>query len=139
MMSSLSWYWKMCYKKDILGLHWFKEYHGFTMVSIYCTKGSDTVLFCNRIKIWSRLGKYNDWVIIYFIEKVTEKEYCESFHKIVLYGFVNKIAQTIQVGSISDIDDDSIHSNGYYMVEFSSSTYKIRENKAIYGQVIEYG
>ena len=52
---------------------------------------------------------------------------------------MNKIAQTIQVGSISDIDDDSIHSNGYYMVEFSSSPYKLRENKAIDGQVIEYG
>ena len=55
---------------------------------------------------------------------------------IFLNDFVNNPAQTIKVGSIGAIYADNKHSHGYYMVEFSSSPYTLKENKNIDGQVI---
>ena len=50
---------------------------------------------------------------------------------------VNKTSQTIQVGSIYAVDAGNRHSHGYYMVEFTSLTYNLQEDKSIDGKVIE--
>ena len=66
-----------------------------------------------------------------FIDKGSDEEEYEEFHKIVLDSLANNTAQTIQVGSIGSIDADDKHSHGYYMVGFSSSTYTLQEDKTV--------
>ena len=56
---------------------------------------------------------------------------------LLLYGVLNNTARTIQVGSIGAIDADNRHSHGYYMVEFTSFPYTLKENKNMYGKLIE--
>ena len=54
----------------------------------------------------------------------------------VLDVFVNKISQTIKFGSIVDSAADNKHSQGYYMVEFLSPPYILRENSDFTARVI---
>ena len=56
---------------------------------------------------------------------------------LLLYGVLNNTARTIQVVSIGAIDADNRHSHGYYMVEFTSFPYTLKENKNMYGKLIE--
>ena len=78
------------------------------------------------MKIWSNIRKKKRLVINVFINKGTDGEEYESWKKIIQHGLVNNTAQMIQVGLIDDIDTDDIHPRGYYMVEFTSSTYKLQ-------------
>ena len=52
---------------------------------------------------------------------------------------MNNAALVIKVGSISAIDADDRHPNGYNMFEFTSSPYDLEENKTIDVQVIYSG
>ena len=50
-----------------------------------------------------------------FIDNGTYKEEYDSDYKIILYGFINNIDKTIEVGSIGDAYSWYMHSYGYYM------------------------
>ena len=49
--------------------------------------------------------------------------------KNLLDDFINKIAQTIKIGSILAINDYYRHSHEYYMFEFTSYMHTFQENK----------
>ena len=55
----------------------------------------------------------------------------------IIDGFISNTAKIIKLESIVEIDADSKHSHGYYMIELSSSPYTFQEKKTIGGKVAD--
>ena len=72
-MLPLSWSFCMCKNKNDMLLYWLNRCHGFTMGYISCTKGSARYSLVTKCKYDPILGKYNYWVIMDVIDKVTDE------------------------------------------------------------------
>ena len=81
------------------------------------------------------MGNY-DWVKMFFIDKDTD-EYTYEAVTFLLNGSINNSVKNIQAMSIGNIGAYDKQSNGYYMVEFSSSSYTLQEYKTIDRQIIK--
>ena len=94
------------------------------------------VIICNY---WPVLGPYNNWDIIHLTPKSTPSEEFDEIHKVVLDGISENMASLVQSGIYVSINTDDTAKNGFYVIQFISEAYTLKNNTKIDGTVISAG
>ena len=88
---------------------------------------------------WPVLGSYKNWNIIELTPKSTLFEEFDDIHQVVLDGISDNIASLVQPGMYGAINTYETTKNAFYVIQFISEAYTLKNNTQIYGQAISAG
>ena len=84
-------------------------------------------------------GSHNNWIIINFLDDVTDEEDYENINWTILDGDGINISLIIMEGNYGAIDADGYKFHGYYNIKYSSSPFILQAGLSVDGQVISSG
>ena len=85
------------------------------------------------------MGPYNNYNIIHLTPKSIPYEAFDEIHQGVLDGISENMASLVQLGMYGAIITDDTTTNVFYVIQFLSDAYTIKNNTTIDGQVISSG
>ena len=72
-------------------------------------------------------------------QKSTPSDAFDEIHQVVLDGISEDMASLVESGKYGVINTTDTSTNGFYVIMFTSGTYKLQENTIIYGKIITAG
>ena len=88
---------------------------------------------------WPVLGPYKNWNIINLTQKSIPSEVFDEIHQVVFDGISKNMASLVQSGMYGAINTDYTTTNGFYVIQFFSDAYTLKNNTTIDGQVMYDG
>ena len=85
------------------------------------------------------LGSFKNWNIIQFSQKSTSSDTFDEINQVVLDGISDNMASSVESGKYGAINTTDMKTNGFYVIMFTSESYKIQDNTTIDGHIITAG
>ena len=85
---------------------------------------------------WPVLGSFKNWNIIQLSPKSTPSDTFDEINQDVLDGISNNMALLVESVTYGAINTTDTSTNVFYVIMFTSGSYKLHENTTIYGKII---